>query len=323
MRWGARMSGASKLVAAGLALPLAACSIQPQIEDFTGITGRDVVVFTRCQARAGLRAHFVEVMRAYGPTPVYENRTGEQIAKQIEENPTEFSDLKYAKLRSAPRRLVDFYKDSAITYDFTIESNEVNTAGFDLTVRRTFSNGLNRFGIALQNDRTRDAKFTQRHFDTFDSLFHLPESYCGSIPKHANLLFPSTGLTRVSEVIGDFTRANQNHNLIGDKETPNIPERTATITFTTRTAANFGPGWEIDPVRGAYIATSVGAKSDNSRQDKHQIIVIVQGADPKNKKNFDQFGRLVSTEQALRQSGSAAVERVIERNYLQSFGTPR
>lgn len=317
------MSKVSMLAIASMSLPLAACAIQPQIEDFTGITSQDVVIFTRCQARAGLRAHLAEVMRAYGQAPAYENRTGEQMARWIEENPYEFKNIKYEKFRDGPRRLVAFYKDSAITYDFTIEANEVNTAGFDLTVRRNFSNGLNRFGISLQNDRTRDAKFTQRHFDTFDSLLRTPQSYCDGIPKHANYLFPATGLTRVSEVVGDFTRANQNLNLIGDKESPDIPERTATITFTTKTAANFGPGWELDPVRGAYIATSVGAKSDNSRQDKHQIIVIVQGADPKNKKHFDQFGRIISAQQALRQSGAAAVERVIERNYLQSFGTPR
>lgn len=317
------MSSYCRLAFASLSLPLAGCAIQPAIEDFTGITGQDVVTFTRCQARMGVRSHTKEVLRAYKKTIVYSGKTGEDTATWLDENPLEFSTLDYRKFEPAPRRLFEFYKDTAITYDFTIEANEVNTAGFDLAVRRTFSNGLNRFGLSLQNDRTRDSKITERHFDTFDSLYRVPESYCDALPARANYVFPSTGLTRISELVRDYTRANQNLNLIGSKETPNIPERTATITFTTKSAANFGPGWELDPVKGAYIATGIGAKSDNSRQDKHQIIVIVQGANPKNKQNFDEFGRIISAKDALKSSGAAAVERVIERNYLQSFGALR
>lgn len=317
------MSRRMLLIAAGISLLLAACSIQPEIEDFTGVTGNDVVVFTRCNAREGSRAHFTEVMRAYKQNRIYNRMTGEELADWLESNPKEFANLKYSNFRDDARKLLEFYKDTGITYDFTMESNEINTLGFDMSVRRSFSNGLNRIGIGLQNDRTRDAKRTQRHFDTLDSLRLLPQSYCNTAPRFANFVFPSLGVTKVGELVRDFTVANQNLNLIGGKETLNIPEMTSTITFTTKTAANIGPGWELDPVRGAYIATGIGAKSDNSRQDKHQIIVIVQGSDPKKKQFFDEYGRIISREQALKQSGSDAVDRTIDRNFLQSFGPSR
>jgi hypothetical protein len=158
---------------------LGGCSIYPLPEDVTSFQSKHIVRITRCQARDAVRVEIQRTLAAWRHVVVYKRMTGAEMAQWLEDNPNNYHGLRLSDFSPQAARLYKFYDDTRISYDVTIDSTEMNSAGFDLALLKTFTRGSDLFGIKLQNDRTRQVKRQFRNYDSFDSLARrLPPNYC-------------------------------------------------------------------------------------------------------------------------------------------------
>jgi hypothetical protein len=224
--------------------------------------------------------------------------------------------LKWENFAPELRAPFIFYKDTLVSYDFTIDTTEMNTAGLNVTLLKKLTGGTDNIGLVAKNDRTREVKRHFRSFDTFDSLVRLMrEDSCDALPQQANYLFPAAGLLKINSLIDAFLLTNQWENLAGDAKEYTTAQMTDTLTFTTKSTGNFDPSTTHDPVVGKFVPSSASLNLDNSRQDLHTIIILVSL--PPNKDGlpqFDEFGRILPPgTPRTRAAASAALDR--QRDY--------
>ncbi|GJE02912.1 hypothetical protein [Methylobacterium isbiliense] len=276
-----------------LAICCGGCSIYPLPEDVTSYQSKDIVRITRCQAREAVRDEIISTLHHFKDFVVYERMTGEQLADWLNEDRSRFRTIDLSKLAPRAKRLYTFYADTSISYDFTIDSIENNVAGFDLTLLKQLTNGSNSVGLLAKNDRTRQVKRQFRNYDGFDSLARrLPESYCATVPRFENPIYPSTGLTRINTLVKDFVWQNQHENL-GSKTSATDADMNDTIMFTTKTTGNIDPTISTSPLTGSTIPTSLKISVDNYRWDVHTIIVLISLPSQRDKiVLYDQYGNI-------------------------------
>jgi hypothetical protein len=257
-------------------ISLGGCSIYPLPEDVTGFQSKHIVRMTRCQARDAVRAEIQRTLAAWESVVVYKRMTGGEMARWLADNPDNYHGLRLSDFSPQAARLYKFYGDTRISYDFTIDSSEMNAAGFDLSLLRTFTRGSDLFGIKLQNERTRQVKRQFRNYDSFDNLARgLPPNYCDGMPTGPNWVHPSTGVSKIATLIREFVDQNQRENL-GSASDPLNAEMNDTIVFTTKAIGNFDPTWSRDAIPGAFVPSEISVTADNHRLDVHTIIVLIQ-----------------------------------------------
>jgi hypothetical protein len=285
------------LVALSGAAMLAGCSIYPLPEDVTGFESKHIVQIVRCQARDAVRAEVQRTLLAplWADAVIYNGKTGRETAAWLRENPDNYLRLKLADFAPQAARLYRNYGDTMISYDFTLDATEMNTAGLDLNFLKAFTGGSTTIGLKATNERTRQVRRNSRHYDNFDNLArNLSNEYCDGVPTSENPLYPSTGLIKVRTLIRDFVDQNQRNNL-GSKDNALTAEMNETIIFTTKFVGNLDPSSSLNPVSGIFVPSQIKANLDNYRQDMHTIIVLVQLPDKRDKAlHFDAFGRLTA-----------------------------
>ncbi|MDX7953855.1 hypothetical protein P7D22_22120 [Lichenihabitans sp. Uapishka_5] len=302
-----------------VAASLSGCSIYPLPEDTVGLDSNQIATLIRCHTRDAIRNEITTNTSLLGDGIAYDGLSGTEEARRLRENPVLFHSLDYGRFSQPLRGLFTYYKDATVADDFTIDTTEVNTSGVGLTIFEKFLSGTNSIGLATKNDRTREVSRHFRIFDSFDSLARqLPEQTCASVPGAANYAFPSAGLTRIRSLVHHFTVANQLGNLGGSSNTDyTTAEMTDTITFTTKNTGNLDPVFALSPVTHAYVPTSVSATVDNSREDKHTIIVLLRLPSDRNKlPRFDEAGYLtVAPSERQKAVAAGALDR--QRDYNQ------
>ncbi len=294
-----------------VSMMLSACSIYPLPEDVTSYTSFDISSIVRCQARKALREYIIEAIYTEPGSNIYvskdgryKGKTGPELAQILQDHPDDFVTLNWSSFNRNLASLFNGYKDTSISYDFTIDTQETNTNGIDLTLLRTFGRVSDKIGLTAKNDRSRQVNRHFRVFDSFDSLVRLlPSSMCERLPP-TNFIYPSTGLIRIQELVLSFFFQNQLGNLGGDGNDYKTAQMTDTITFTTKSTGNIDPSIELNSVAGRFIPSSMSVNVDNSRQDMHTIIILIRlPSDKLGLPQFDEFGRLTlskkDTERAL------------------------
>jgi hypothetical protein len=226
---------------------------------------------------------------------VFRGMSGFDSAKFVTENPFELKSLKVGFSEFiAPS--FKYYADTSVSYDFTIDSSEMNTAGIDLSILKTFTNGSRTYGIGSRNDRTRQVKRQFRNYDSFESLLNLPQDACLNVPEAVNALYPSVGFKRIDQLVDDFVEQNQSDNL-GSKDHAEDAEMNDTMVFTTKTTGNFDPKLGRNGIVGATVPSQINVALDNYRQDIHTVIILLRlPADRSKLPKFDSLGRLILTE---------------------------
>jgi hypothetical protein len=253
--------------------------------------------------------------------------TRDELLGWLQADPENFRRLDWKNFSPELRNPFEFYKDTSVSYDFTIDTTEVNTAGVNVTLLNTFKSGTDSIGLLAKNDRTREVSRHFRIFDTFDSLARLMrEDACSRVPQQANYLFPATGLLRINSLIDSFLLANQWENLAGDKTDYTTAQMTDTLTFTTKSTGNFDPSTTANPVVGRFVPSSATLNVDNSRQDLHTIIILVSlPPDKKGLPQFDVYGRILPPgKTGARAAAAAALDQQKEyntQNALTRLGT--
>ncbi len=302
-----------KAALAGLiAMTGSACSIYPLPEDTTGFASEEISTIIRCQTRDAIREEIIDNIVAASSSPVYDRMTKEELVAKLRGEPAYFRRLDWSKFAKELRDPFLFYKDTSVSYDFTIDSTEVNGSGVDLTLLKQLPGGSDKIGLTAKNDRTREVKRHFRVYDSFDSLSRLmPEKTCDIVPKHINALYPAAGLLRIRSLVHSFLIANQLGNLAGDKEEYTTAQMTDTITFTTKFTGNVGPSTSSNPTVGRFVPSSLSANLDNSRQDMHTIIILIRlPPNTSGLPRFDEIGRItLAKKEARKAAASDALDR--------------
>ena len=137
--------------------------------------------------------------------------TGYETAAWLDQNPNNFHRIQWEKIVDPTiRKPLLFYKDTSVSYDFTIDSTEMNTAGVNLTLLKQLHAGTDNIGLVARNDRTREVKRHFRNYDSFDSLARLMrEDTCYGMPNVVNGLYPAAGLLRIDSLVNSFLFENQ------------------------------------------------------------------------------------------------------------------
>lgn len=301
----------------GTLLHLAACSIYPQPDDVTPFAGEEVATIIRCNMRDAIRLDYIRNLEAGGNQLAYRGMTGTEAARYFLDDMDRFEGINWDDFTRDPRDLYKFYGNTAIAYDFTIESSEMNTNGVDLTLLKKLTNGSNSFGFLARSDRTRNIKRHFRVFDSFDSLVRrLEKRRCANVPIGENPIFPTTGTLRLQSLVKNFTTQNHIGNLGGKDWDYSNAQMDDTLTFTTKFTGNFDPTLATDAKTGVLIPSQVKITMDNYRQDLHTIIILLQlSADQSKAPRFDRYGLLTDALQSPRRVRlEVGLDRVINRN---------
>jgi len=293
------------------------CSVYPMPEDYSGATGVEITNLTRCQIGDGVKERIIALLESdrFKSQLAYESKTGEQFAGWLKEDPERFRTMNWASLKGSAGYAMNFYKNTAVSIDYSLEGSENNKIGVDGTLLRVLKKGSNTFGFGGSNDRTRTLKSQWRSFDTFSSLILRPKKDCEKAPKVANLLYPSAGLTKVATIVERFTALNEEQNA-ASKDDVGLASLSDTITYITKTGGNFKPTFRLPGSTNDLIATELAPSIDMSRQDTHVITVLVQQTDGLPKVRFDTGGRItdLTAAQARRLNAEAGLDRVQARN---------
>ena len=275
-----------------------------------------IAALVRCQTRDAIRHAIRQNIEAARSPFLYERMARGELLVWLDSDPENYRRLKWEKFTPELRDPFLFYKDTAVSFDFTIDSTEMNTAGVNLTLLKKLAAGTDNIGLVAKNDRTREVKRHFRSFDTFDSLARLMrEDVCYNMPTQANPVYPTAGLLRINSLVDSFLIANQWGNLAGDEKNYTTGQMSDTLTFTTKWTGNLSPSTTADPVVGSWVPTSASLNFDNSRQDLHTIIILISlPPDKKGLPEFDEFGRILPPGKArARAAASAALDR--QRSY--------
>jgi hypothetical protein len=310
-----KFSGRATAIVA--ALFVGGCAVYPLPEDVMPYKSEQIAALIRCQTRDALRNVALRAIEAARSPVVYGGRTREEFLAWLQEDPDRFRELRWEKFVPELRDPFVFYKDTAVSYDFTIDTMEMNSAGVSLTLLKQLTGGSNSLGLTAKNDRTREVSRHFRSYDSFDSLVRLmrPDA-CYNMPRYPNMLYPSNGLLRIDSLVNSFFVANQWENLVDLKgEDLGTAQMTDTLTFTTKSTGNVDPSSAADSVLNTVVPSSVSVNFDNNRQDEHTIIILISlPAKKKDLPQFDGFGRILAPGAARRAAASVELDRQKEFN---------
>ncbi|MCK1383406.1 hypothetical protein [Bradyrhizobium sp. 21] len=319
-----RLAGIAALAFAALS---SGCSIYPLPEDVMPYKSEEIAAVIRCQARDAVRNVILQNIEAAKSPILYERMNKQELLAWLTGNTENFHSLKWDRFTPELRGPFTFYKDTSISYDFTIDTTEKNVAGVNLTLLRQYSGSTNAAGLVASNDRTREVSRHFRAFDTFDSLARLmPERACNRAPRTENYVFPAAGLLRINSLVNSFLIANSWENLAGPDKEFTTAQMADTLTFTTKSIGNFDPSTTADPIIGKWVPSSASLNIDNTRQDLHTIIILISlSPDKSGLPQFDEFGRILAPGKAsAKVAASAALDKQKDFNTqsaLTRFGT--
>lgn len=317
-------------------LSVSGCSIYPLPDDVMAYSSRDIALQVRCETRYAIQNEIEENLRLVGDQPGYDGMSGTEAAAFFKSNPVNYKNLDWAKFSPDLSAFI-YYKDTNVSYDFTLAGTEQNDSGLSASLLGQFAEHTDTIGIDIGRTSTRDVKRHFRIFDSFDSLaIRLEEDLCHnfndvdvtsklpdkSYKKTPNFVFPSTGALRIHNLIHDFLLQNETNNLGGEKTDWKTANMTDTITFTTKANGNVHPSAKFDTDGLEFSLASVGITSDNSRQDVHTIIVDISlPADISGQPVYDQGGRLLNpaSQQARIALANQNLDRAEDKNFKDDF----
>jgi hypothetical protein len=233
----------------------------------------EIAALIRCQIRGALRNVALRNVAAARSPIVYEHRTREDVLAGLQEDPDRFRQLRWEGFVPELRDPFLFKRDTAVSYDFTVDTTEMNSAGLSLTFLRKLTDGTSSLGLTAKNDRTHEVTRHFRSYDTFDRLVRsMRPDACYNILRYPNVLYPSNGLLRIDSLVNAFFVTNQWENLVDLKwEDLGTAQMTDTLTFTTKSTGNVDPSSTADGVLNTVVPSAVNFNFDNIRQDLHTI----------------------------------------------------
>jgi hypothetical protein len=263
-----------------------ACSIYPLPQDYSGSLTRDIVENIRCEARNGLRSVVLDYLEGkFADYVIWRRMKGRELAPYLRRNPEKWLEIKIKDLDKSIKGEFEFYENSQIAYEFSLDMEESNTDTADLGFLRTFASRKDNLGLSAESARIRHVTRTFNVVDTFSELaLQVGDNYCLR-QKSINIVYPIAGKLPVKDLVENYIYINNFGNLggpgttqkdiFGTTSTPAIPQMGDTIVFTTKLSCSVNPTFTLGPTGPGFLLASAGFKTADYRQDKHQVIIVV------------------------------------------------
>ncbi|TIQ35399.1 MAG: hypothetical protein E5X48_13580 [Mesorhizobium sp.] len=263
-------------VLAALPFFLVSCASHPVIDDVTYFTADDIAHKIRCETREAI-AH--EIGYWLSQPELIDDKYGHDIGPKLIEDYNYISNVDWSKLLPKDKEYIDFFMDTAIAYDFTLNMTEANNGSVDLNLFSPITRGTISLNVKTGADRTRNNVETFSNADTFRYLItdidKIQPNYCnprseraGFFNSNPNYIYPISGKIGIEKMVDEFVTMSLFHGLKGEK-TSAAPTMAHALEFTTKIYGNLTPKVVLNPptVQDATFAFN------NSREDKHKVIV--------------------------------------------------
>ena len=291
----------------------------------------------RCQARRAVRKSFEDALQMFGneivasiPTKGYTKKyTGPQLLVSLDSRELSYRDLKVEYFTGVSLKPFNYYANTQVAYEFTLDLKENNAQGFNIDLIRQFLRRADKIGISITSDRTRQLT---RTFTVQDSFFNLAtkidDSQCSS-EFSQNIAFPLTGYMPVQDLVATYISINEFNILTklkpnledykafqGTEDGPATPQMADTIIFTTKLIGKNEPTIEYKPVGPGFDVAGLGFTNNNSREDMHKVIVTVTTSPVTKIKPGTKGERVINpTPQERREDALNAIWAQRERNF--------
>jgi hypothetical protein len=318
---GPEMKIRNALMIASSAFAFGGCATYPLSQDTSGATTDEIVANVRCQARRAVRRAFRNAMETFGSHPVAlivqsgrkSTYTGTDIIRKIDDGTLDYRDLRVDQFVGIAKYPMNYYATTQVAYEFTLDATEKNTQGVGIDLVRDFLRRADKIGINVSTDLTREISRTFTVQDSFLNLAAgISSSYCRDEFK-PNIIYPLTGNMPVTDLVDSYIKINQFNILSktkysaedyaknyephlggsfqGTEGGPSTPQMADTITFTTKLISKSEPSIQYNPLGPGFSVAGLGFVNNNSREDKHKLIVTITTSEVDKDKNALGRGR--------------------------------
>ena len=309
-----------KVIASLLCAELVAgCAIRPLPEHVTGLTTFNIVKQVRCETREAI---FDTYIKALADNPNVFGERAREIAEEFRGHPELMARFKPTLFTGSARELVDFFWNTGIAYNFSLDMTETNNLDAQVDFLGALTNSVPSLGVSAGLDRQRENIRTFTLTDDFKGLINLkPENYCdGHIAVDGNQIYPIAGKIGIEPFVHEFVRISLFTNLSSDKD-GGPPTMVDSLLFTTTLGGSAVPKIVFSPVGQAFQLADASLTAAVSRKDVHTLTMglsIVAAPPPQaagSRKAL--FGRLLTSKgTGTRQAAADAVDQELTRQAL-------
>jgi hypothetical protein len=299
---------------------VAGCAIRPLPEQVTGITTFNIVKQIRCETR---EAAFNVLVKGLANNPNVFGEPARTIAEGFRDRPELMHQFKPALFTGKARQFVDFFWNTGIAYNFSLDMTEINDFGANVNLIQTLTGSTTTLGLGGGVDRLRENKRTFTITDDFKGLLNLkPRTYCDEhLAASENPIYPITGRIGVELFVREFVRVALFTNLKDDKDYDGAPTMVDTLLFNTFVSGSVSPKVVFSPVGRAFQVADASFTAVASRRDIHTLTMglSVLAAPPGSAASGGRqlFGRLLTSRGGgTKKTAADAVDQELTRQAL-------
>lgn len=300
------------------ALLVAGCAIRPLPEQVTGIRTFDIVKRIRCETR---EAAFNVLVAGLANNPEVFGESARAIAEGFRDRAELMDQLKPTLFTGNARQFIDFFWNTGIAYNFSLDMTETNDFGANLDFGQILTGSTTTLGLGGALDRLRENKRTFTITDDFKGLLNLkPKTYCdGHLEAGENPIYPITGRIGVELFVREFVRVALFTNLKDDKDYSGAPTMVDTLLFNTFVSGSASPKVVFSPIGRAFQLADASFTATATRRDIHTLTMglSVLPGPPTVSGGRQLFGRLLTSKGGgTRQTAADAVDQELTRQAL-------
>jgi hypothetical protein len=307
------------IVSLSCALLIAGCAVRPLPEQVTGISTFNIVKQIRCETR---EAVFDTFIKALADNPKVFGEAAQGIAEGFRGHPELMAQFKPTLFTGNARDLVNFFWNTGIAYNFTLDMTETNNLDTQIDIIRTLTGSTPSLGVSTGFDRTRENTRTFTITDDFKGLLTLkPSTYCDEhIASGENQIYPMAGRIGIEPFIHEFVRIALFTNLDAGKD-GGAPTMVDTLQFQTTLSGTAVPKIVFSPVGRGFQLADASLTAVVSRKDVHTLTMgLSVVAAPVAQAALGEkplFGRLLTSKGGgTRQAAANAVDQELTRQAL-------
>ncbi|MCK1298380.1 MULTISPECIES: hypothetical protein [unclassified Bradyrhizobium] len=302
------------------ALLVASCAVRPLPEQATGITTFNIVKQIRCETR---EAAFNVLVNGLANNPDVFGEPARATAEGFRGHPELMHQFKPVLFAGNAREFVNFFWDTGIAYNFSLDMTEINDFGANVNLIQLPTGSTTMLGLGGGVDRLRENKRTFTITDDFKGLLNLkPRTYCdGHLATNEETIYPITGRIGVELFIREFVRVALFTNLKEDKDYDGAPTMVDTLLFNTFVSGSISPRVVFSPVGRAFQLADASVTAAASRRDVHtltmglSVIAAPPGAAASGGRQL--FGRLLTSRGGgTKKAAAEAVDQELTRQAL-------
>jgi hypothetical protein len=301
------------------AVLVASCAIRPLPEQTAGLTTFNIVKQVRCETR---EAAFNVLVKGVANNDIF-GEQAQAVAEGFRDHPELMHEFKPALFTGRARDFVDYFWNTGVAYNFSLDMTETNDFGANVSFIRALTDSTTTLGLGGSVDRLRENKRTFTITDDFKGLLNLkPRNYCdGHLAAGENLIYPITGRIGVELFVREFVRVALFTNLKEDKDYNGAPTMVDTLLFNTFVSGSASPRVVFSPVGRAFQLADASFTAAASRRDLHTLTMGLSVLDPTPGPAVSGgrrlFGRLLTSRGGgTRQTAAEAVDQELTRQAL-------